>query len=124
MNFGNLSHRFVSLILAVGIAGGILGLGAQAASAQGITATTPFSFSVDNQQYPPGKYQFTLASLWLLSIRDVDGGGEKFFPLQPIDNGYLGSHGGLTFRNSNGRKHLQEVYMPGTDMVFALLPSR
>src|SRR5580693_4702801 len=78
MNFGNLSHRFVSLILAVGIAGGILGLGAQAASAQGITATTPFSFSVDNQQYPPGKYQFTLASLWLLSIRDVDGGGEKF----------------------------------------------
>src|ERR1700728_2324403 len=73
MNPGNRFHRFVAPMLALGVAGAISLLGLQSASAQEITATAPFSFSVDNQQYPAGTYQFTLIPEGLLSIQNADG---------------------------------------------------
>jgi hypothetical protein len=120
MNRKNLFRQFTTLTLAVGLAAGISGLSTQTASAQGIIVTTPFTFSAGNQQYPAGTYWFTLISEWMLSIRNVDGGGEKFFPVRPEDNRGLGSNGGLAFRNFDGQKTLEAVYIPGTGRATGL----
>lgn len=100
---------------------GILALGTQTASAQAVVVTTPFNFSAGNQIYPAGTYQFTILSDWFLSIRNVNGGGERFFTVRPEENGLPGLHGALIFRNSEGHKKLQAVYVPGTDRGVELL---
>jgi hypothetical protein len=120
MNLGKLARRFVAPVVALGV-GVILVMTAQSASAQGIIVSNPFSFSVDNQQYPAGTYQFTLESQWLLSIHNADGGNTNFFPVRPEDSGSLGSHGRLTFYNCEGNQRLQAVYIPGTDITAQLI---
>jgi hypothetical protein len=104
MNLRNLCDRIVSSTLALGIVGGLVGLGSHSVSAQSITATVPFPFCVNNQGYPMGKYRLTLISPWLLSIRNVDGGGERLFQVHPevgasqdLASGPAGSVGGVTF---------------------------
>jgi hypothetical protein len=119
MNSSNLFHRFVVPVLALA-AGAILVVGSQSASAQGIIVTPPFSFSVDNQQYPAGTYRFTLVSPWLLSIQNADG-KEKVFPIHPEGSRPPGSHGGLTFHKCEGYNELLAVYIPGTDMTAELI---
>jgi hypothetical protein len=121
MNLGNLIHRFIAPIVAVGVVGVMLVMTPQSASAQRIIVSTPFSFSVDNQHYPAGAYQFTLESQWILSVQNAGGGKESFFPIRPEDSGPLGSLGRLTFSNCEGHKKLQAVYIPGRDMTAELV---
>ena len=120
MNPGNLFHRFVAPMLALVVAGAISVLGPQSASAQEITATVPFPFSVDNQPYPAGTYQFSLASEWFLSIHNADG-KQNFFPILHEGSGPLGSRGGLTFSKCEGHNELLAVYIPAIDMTAELI---
>ena len=99
----------------------MLALGTQTATAQAIAVTTPFAFSAGTQSYPAGTYQFTLLSEWSLSIRNVNGGGERFFTVRPQENGTVAPQKGLTFRNSEGHSSLQAVYVPGTDRAAELV---
>jgi hypothetical protein len=112
---------YTKLILAVVLTSGILALGTQAASAQEIIVTTPFAFSAGSQLYPAGTYRFTVKyESSLLSIRNVNGGGEKFFMVRPEVNKPLRPHSGLIFDNSDGSNNLQAVRLPGTDRVAEL----
>ena len=121
MNREKITSAFAKLILVALSVGCMLALGTQTAAAQeAIIVTTPFAFSAGTQSYPAGTYQFTLLSEWSLSIRNVNGGGERFFPVIPEENGTLGSHASLTFRNSEGHASLQVVHLPGTDRVAEL----
>jgi hypothetical protein len=120
MNLGKLFHRFVAPTVVLGVAGAISGVGTKAASAQEITATAPFPFSIDNQQYPAGTYRFSLTSEWLLSIYDADG-RENVFPIRPERLGPQGSRGTLTFYKHEGHNELLAVYIPGTDMNAELI---
>jgi hypothetical protein len=120
MNREKVTSTFARLILVVVTMSGMLALCTQTATAQAIIVTTPFAFSAGNQSYPAGTYQFTLLSEWSLSIRNVNGGGEKYFMVRPEEKGSLGSHGSLTFRNSEGHRNLQAVYVPGTDIAAEL----
>lgn len=117
-------ERFIStrakLILAAVSMSSMLALGTQTAAAQALIVTTPFAFSAGSQSFQAGTYQFTLLSAWSLSIRNVNGGGERFFPVVPEENGTLESHAGLTFRNFEGHASLQAVHVPGTDRVAEL----
>jgi hypothetical protein len=122
MNREKFPSTFARLILVAVSISGMLALGTQTATAQAITVTTPFAFLAGSQSYPAGTYQFTLLSEWSLSIRNVNGGGERFFTVRPEENGASGSHGGLTFRNSEGHQNLQKVYVPGTMTAAELLP--
>jgi hypothetical protein len=117
MNREKFTSTFAKLILAAVSMSGMLALGTQTATAQAIIVTTPFAFSAGSQSYPAGTYQFTRVSEWSLSIRNVNGGGEKFFVVRPEENGPRESHASLTFRNSEGHQNLQAVYVPGTDSV-------
>jgi hypothetical protein len=120
MNREKFTSTFASLILVAVSISGMLALGTQTATAQAIIVTTPFAFSAGTQSYPAGTYQFTLLSQWSLSIRDVNGGGEKFFMVRPEENRASGSQGGLAFRNSEGHRNLQAVYVPGIDSAAEL----
>jgi hypothetical protein len=120
MNLDNLLHRFVAPMLILVVAGGLPVLAPQSASAQEITVTAPFPFSVDNQQYPAGTYQFSLLSEWLLSIHNTDR-KENFFPIRPERSGASGSRGHLTFYQCEGHNELRAVYIPGTDMTAQLV---
>jgi hypothetical protein len=120
MNPGHLFPRLVTPMLALGVAFTILVSGPQSASAQKITVTAPFSFSIDNQQYPAGTYRFTLISGWLLCMHNADG-KENFFPVRPEGSGPFGSRAGLTFRNSRGHNNLLAVYIPDLHMTAVLI---
>jgi hypothetical protein len=120
MNPGSLFHRFAAPMLALGVASATLVLGPQSASAQEITATVPFPFSVDNQQYPAGTYQLSLTSEWLLSIHNSDG-KQSLFPIRPERSAVQGSGGGLTFCKCEGHNDLLAVYIPGTGMTAELI---
>lgn len=115
MNRNLLSHRLSAFALAIGIAAGILSVETKTASAQDITVTTPFAFSVGNQHYPTGTYKFALVSQYVLSISRTDGTGKKLFLVEPQDKGALGIPGGLTFASSQGDRNLEAVYIPGMD---------
>jgi hypothetical protein len=122
MNRKKLKAIFVKIIVVSFTASGILALGTQAASAQSIVVTIPFTFSAGDQLYPVGTYQFTLLSGWLLSMRNVKDGGERFFTVGPKQNGSESSHDSVVFRNSEGHKDLQAVSVPGSHISVELLP--
>jgi hypothetical protein len=79
---------------------------------------------VNSQAYPGGKYQFTLISPWILSIRNVSGGAANFFavhPEQDFPTGRLSTGGGLIFANYQGVRALQAVYQPGSRFASELI---
>jgi hypothetical protein len=128
MNIRNLRNRFVSPMLAVGIVGTLVGLDAHSVSAQSITVITPFSFCVNHQAYPNGRYRFTLISQWILSVQNVNGEDESFFQIRREDGNAQGvasspmtSAGGVTFRTFQDVKELQTVHEPGSDSTFELI---
>jgi hypothetical protein len=128
MNLRNLRDRIFRTMLVFGIVATIFGLNAYSASAQSITVTTPFPYCVDHQAYPRGTYRFTLLSQRLLSIRDVNGGGESLFLVRPEDRVPLGSvpervrsADGLTFRTQQGIRELQGIYEAGWNVKFELI---
>ena len=116
MNRKKLTATFVKAIVAAFTASGIIALGTQPASAQAIIVTIPFAFSAGDQLYPVGTYQFTLLSEWSLSMRNVKGGGERFFMVAPEQNRLEASHAGIVFRNYEGHKDLEAVHVPGSDI--------
>jgi hypothetical protein len=120
MNLDNLLHRFVAPMLILVVAGGLPVLAPQSASAQEITVTAPFPFSVDNQQYPAGTYQLTLTSEWLLSIHNAHG-NQSLFPIRPERNVPLGPGAALTFCKCEGHNDLLAVYIPGIGMTAELI---
>ena len=129
MNLKNLCDRIVSSVLALGIVGSLMGLGAHSVSAQSIAATTPFPFCVSNQAYSMGSYQFTLISDWLLAIRNVNGGGERLFLVHPEFGGSQGlasrpvgsDDGVVTFRTFQGFRELKAVHQAGSEVSFELV---
>ncbi len=121
MSREKLTSTFLKLVLVAVTTSGMLALSIQNAGAQAIIVTTPFAFSAGNLSYPAGTYEFTLLSGWLLSIQNVNGGGQKFFTVHPEESSRPGSKGGLTFHNSDGHQNLQAVYVPGTGRTAELL---
>jgi hypothetical protein len=128
MNLRHLCHRIVSSMLALGVGGLLAGLGTHSASAQSITVTTPFSYCVNNRAYASGEYKFTLLSQYLLSIRNVNGGGESLFLIRPEDGGDrslargpVESLGGVTFRTFQGFKELHAVHEPVSNLTLELI---
>ena len=121
MSRKNSVSTFVKFVFGAVSLSGLLFLRTPAAAAQAIIVTAPFAFSAGNQYYPAGTYQFTLIGEWSLSIRNANGGGEKFFAVRPEGNASLGPNGGLTFRNSENHQMLQSVYVPGTDRAAELV---
>lgn len=112
---------FPKAIMVAAVTSGILALCAQTASAQTITVTTPFAFSVGTRYFPPGTYQFTVPTEWELSIRNVKGGGERFFLVMPETNQPTASDGKLVFASSAGHKELQAVYLSGGEYAVKLV---
>jgi hypothetical protein len=122
MNYEKFKAISAKAIVAAIVTSGIFALGTQTASAQSIIATVPFAFSAGDQPFPAGTYQFTSLSEWSLSIRNVKGGGEKFFTVHPKQSGSRASRDGIVFHNSEGRKNLEAVYMRESDRGSELLP--
>jgi hypothetical protein len=128
MNLRNQCDRIFAPVLALSIVATIVGLDAHSASAQSITVTTPFSYCVNTQVYPRGTYRFTLVSERLLSIRDVNGGGESLFLVRPEDRDTKGSAAdrvtsadGLSFRTLHGVRELQGIHESGWNVAFELI---
>jgi hypothetical protein len=109
-------------IVAVTVTSGLYTLAIQTASAQATTVTVPFAFSAGDHNFPVGTYQFTLLSGWTLSIRNVAGGGERFFTVRPKENGLRASRTRIVFRNSGGQKNLDAVYIPESNEAVELPP--
>ena len=119
MNLGNLSHRFVAPMLALGVAGAISLLGPQSASAQEITATPRFPFpSITNNTQP--KHISSPLYPWS-SFHSECGWKKEHLSHRPEGRGPFGSSARLTFCKSKGHNELLAVYIPGTDMTAELI---
>jgi len=121
MSREKLSSIFLKLVLVAVTTGSMLALSTQNAGAQAVIINTPFAFTAGSQSYPAGTYEFTLLSAWTLSIRNVNGGRQKFVTVRPEDDSRLGSKGSVTFDNSDGHQALEAVYVPGTGRTAELL---
>ncbi|WP_158750828.1 hypothetical protein [Acidobacterium sp. S8] len=121
MSREKLTSIFLKLVLAAITMSGMSALSTQNAGAQTIIVTTPVAFIAGSQSYPAGTYEFTLLSAWTLSIRNVNGGGQRFVTVRPEDDSRLGSKGSVTFDDSDGRQTLEAVYVPGTGRTAELL---
>jgi hypothetical protein len=127
VNIRNLFNRIVSSMLAIGIVGSLVGLGAHSISAQSITATMPFPFCVNNHAYPGGKYRFTRMSPDIVLMRDVNGKAESLFQVSPEDAAQgLSSDSeesvdGVTFHTFHGVRELRAVHGPGSNVTFELM---
>lgn len=121
MNYQKSKAICAKAIVAAIVTSGIFALSTQTASAQSVIATVPFAFSAGDQPFPAGTYQFTSLSAWSLSIRNVKGGGEKFFTARPKQNGSRASRSRIVFHDSKGQKLLEAIYVPGSDIGAELL---
>jgi hypothetical protein len=121
MNYEKFKAISAKAIVASIVTIGIFALDAPTASAQSIIATVPFAFSAGDQTFPAGTYQFTSLSGWSLSIRDVKSGGEKFFAVQPTQDGSRASRDGIIFHSSKGQKSLEAVYLRESNLGAELL---
>ncbi|MFZ0305228.1 MAG: hypothetical protein WAL75_21235 [Terracidiphilus sp.] len=127
MKLTNVRTRVLTSILTLGLVGATLVAGTGSVSAQSITVTTPFPFCVSNHAFPKGTYLFTPVDGWLLSIRNVNGGSEQLFLAHPEDlnmnsrsTAAAMKRGGVTFRNLEGVRTLEEVSDPGSGVAFEL----
>jgi hypothetical protein len=123
MNRKKLTATLVKAIVGALTASGLLAIATQTASAQQIIVTVPFAFSAGEQLYPSGTYQFTLLSAWKLSMRNMNGGGERFFMVSPKQNGPKEAHASIVFRNVTSLKDLEAIHVPGSDISAELLSS-
>jgi hypothetical protein len=87
----------------------------QAQSDLSMTASIPFPFTVGTHSIPAGTYRFSLpSSPFLLSVFNVKNGHEQLYPVRPEQQRAFEPHGRLIFRNSEGRRALSRIYLPGT----------
>ena len=107
--------------LAILICNVLLARNVQAQAVPAITVTIPFAFSANSQNLAAGAYQFTLLSDWSLSIRNLNGGGEKMFMVRPVEDGSSESPGCLSFQRFEGHSYLEGVYLPGMDIHIELI---
>lgn len=109
-------------LLAVLIGMGLLASEVQAQDSPTITVTVPFAFFTNSQNnFAAGTYEMKLLSEWLLSIRNLNGGGEKMFIVRPEQTGSSGSHGCLIFDRFNGRSYLAEIYLTDSEVHTELI---
>ena len=105
----NLSTSLKSLrrgiLLAVTMLAGLLPAVAQKHAHELFTTNVPFKFNIGDQTYKPGQYQFIVAGVNLLAVRDAKAHTLAMLVTQSVDTGTLPPASKVVFKK--GGKHLR-----------------
>jgi hypothetical protein len=105
----NLSISLKSLrrgvLFAVAMMAGMLPATAQQHAYQSFTTDVPFKFNIGDQTYKPGEYQFVVAGVNLLAVRDAKEHTLAMLVTQSVDTGALPPASKVVFKK--GDKHLK-----------------
>ncbi len=91
----------------------MLVLVAVAAHAQGVRATVPFEFIVDNETFPAGEYTVTLTPFQgrqMALLSGPDGKGLRFLSTLPCEPAAKDGNAYLLFRGYGNRQFLAQIW--------------
>ncbi len=94
----------------------------QAQSELAITVSVPNAFTAGTETFAPGTYRFTQEfDPFVLSVLNVETGGERLFSVAPGRQGATEQYGYAVFSKSGGSSVLDQVHFPGTDTFSELV---
>ena len=108
------SAIFTNLLLSLPLATGLL-CAAPSAAAQTIsTVTIPFAFTANNQPLAAGTYQVKSDSSPFLGMYNVTTHRTRVLMVRPDSGRAIAENSRLTFRLSNGKYYLAQVWVAGS----------
>ena len=110
-----------NLLLSLSLAAGLL-CATSNASAQAIeTATIPFSFTADHQQFPAGTYQVTRLRDGVMSLCNLDTAKTQLLMVRLEGGRVVETRGRLIFHHDETGNSLMQVWVAGTTIHSELM---
>ena len=117
-----LGRFFLSLSLVAGSFAPTPNVQAQQGS---ITASVPFAFSANDQQFDADQYEIRPLNAFELLVSNVTTHQNRLLPVSSMGLRNIQSSGRLLFHRYNGNEHyLYQVWMPGRSEFRELSPTR
>ena len=121
-HISTLGRFFLSLSLVAGSFALTPNVQAQQGS---ITASVPFAFSANDQQFDAGQYEIRPLNAFELLVSNVTTHQNRLLPVSSMGLRDIQSNGRLLFHRYNGNEHyLYQVWMPGRSDFSELRPTR
>jgi hypothetical protein len=121
-HISTLGRFFLSLSLVAGSFALTPNMQAQQGS---ITASVPFAFSANGQQFDAGQYEIRPLNAFELLVSNVTTHQNRLLPASSMGLRNIQSNGRLLFHRYNGNEHyLYQVWMPGRSEFRELSPTR
>ena len=121
-HISTLGRFFLSLSLVAGSFALTPNVQAQQGS---ITASVPFAFSANDQQFDAGQYEIRPLNAFELLVSNVTTHQNRLLPVSSMGLRDIQSNGRLLFHRYNGNEHyLYQVWMPGRSEFRELNPTR
>jgi hypothetical protein len=90
-----------------------------------ITASVPFAFTANDQQFDAGQYEIRPLNAFELLVSNVTTHQIRLLPVSSMGLRNIQSNGRLLFRRYNGNEHyLYQVWMPDRSQFSELSPTR
>jgi hypothetical protein len=123
-----MSHRSTlgRFFLSLSLVAGSFALTPNVQAQQGsITASVPFAFSANDQQFDAGQYEIKPLNAFELLVSNVTTHQNRLLPVSSMGLRNIQSNGRLLFHRYNGNEHyLYQVWMPGRSEFRELNPTR
>jgi hypothetical protein len=121
-HISTLGRFFLSLSLVAGSFALTPNVQAQQGS---ITASVPFAFTANDQQFDAGQYEIRPLNAFELLVSNVATHQIRLLPVSSMGLRNIQSNGRLLFHRYNGNEHyLYQVWMPGKSEFSELNPTR
>jgi hypothetical protein len=108
------SAILTNLVLSLSLATGLLYAAPSASAQTSETATIPFAFSADHQQFPAGTYEVRCLPDGIMSLRNLDTGRTQLLMVRVETGSVVETRGRLVFHLSQTENTLMQVWVPGT----------
>ena len=103
-----------NMLLSLPLAAGLLCATSNASAQTGETATVPFAFAADHQQFPAGTYEVSRLPDGIMSLRNLNTGRTQLLMVRLETGRVVETRGRLVFQLGQTENTLTQVWIPGT----------
>jgi len=115
------SAILTNLLLSLPLAAGLLCAAPSASAQTGETATIPFGFTADHQQFPAGTYEVRRLPDGVMSLCNLKTGRIQLLMVRLEAERDVETRGRLVFHISQTENTLMQVWIPGTTIHSELM---
>jgi hypothetical protein len=108
------SANLTNLLLSLSLATGLLCATSNASAQNSETATIPFAFAADHQQFPAGTYEVSRLPDGIMSLRNLNTGRTQLLMVRLETGRVVETRGRLVFHLGQTQNTLMQVWIPGT----------